>query len=151
MKFDDGGTGSGSFIYDEDTGHISAVSISTTAGSTLSGYIYIAHPHVPTVPSPLTNASFVSLSGIPTAPMESILLFYFDPQISNAGGVVDLLGNSHEGICNDHIFCYGASTDAIRYVTSGFLQGSVVPVPASVLLFGSGLIGLVGVARKIKV
>jgi len=33
---------------------------------------------------------------------------------------------------------------------SGFVQQTVVPVPAAVWLFGSGLIGLVGMARRKK-
>jgi hypothetical protein len=36
-------------------------------------------------------------------------------------------------------------------VQSGNVGGAVVPVPAAVWLFGSGLIGLVGVARRKKV
>jgi hypothetical protein len=36
-------------------------------------------------------------------------------------------------------------------VTSGFFGGStVVPVPAAVWLFGSGLLGLIGIARRKK-
>jgi hypothetical protein len=34
---------------------------------------------------------------------------------------------------------------------SGFVQQVVVPVPAAVWLFGSGLIGLIAVARRKKV
>ena len=44
----------------------------------------------------------------------------------------------------------GSPGDYIRVLTD-FSPGAVVPVPAAVWLFGSGLIGLIGIARRKKV
>lgn len=152
MIFDDGGTGSGSFIYDEDTGHVSEVLIKTTAGSTLTpGYTYLmANAHVPVIPGPSTGIAFVSLSGIPAAPVETILSLGFSPQLTNAGGMVDLLNDSFEAICEEHIWCFGPSVDAQRFLVSGSMKASVVPIPAAAWLFGSAL-GLLGWVTRKKV
>jgi len=152
MKFDDGGTGAGSFIYDEDTGDVSAVSISTTAGSTLTpGYTYTSvRIHWVLIPGPKANVSFTTLSGIPAAPLESILSLDFNPQLTNAGGVVDLLATSIEGICDEPIFCFSSSADATRYIISGSMKSSIIPIPPAIWLFGFGLLGLVGIARRKK-
>ena len=37
LVFDDGGTASGSFVYDADSHHFSAINLATTAGSILPG------------------------------------------------------------------------------------------------------------------
>ena len=60
--------------------------------------------------------------------------------IQGAGGVWqngDLLATDYDGISNSTV-TYGNATITV----------SAVPVPAAVWLFGSGLIGLVGIARR---
>ncbi len=42
VTFDDGGTASGSFVYDAVTNTVSAVNIVTTAGTTFGGTTYTA-------------------------------------------------------------------------------------------------------------
>ena len=44
----------------------------------------------------------------------------------------------------------GSPGDYIRVLTD-FSPGAVIPIPASVWLFGSGLLGLIGIARRKKV
>ena len=40
MTFDDGGTASGSFVYDAVTNTYSAINVTTTTGATLAGATY---------------------------------------------------------------------------------------------------------------
>lgn len=51
----------------------------------------------------------------------------------------------------DGITYGGVDNGYLQYPTAWFFKATVVPVPAAVWLFGSGLIGLVAVARRKKV
>lgn len=154
------GVATGSFTYDADTNTYSNVNITTTGSgiwgtdncgdSVLCGtYIRATNLY-----APLTSTS---LQITPTAsdPVDSTgyygISFKFDSALTNAGGTVQLLtsgGTDGEGICkNPDCLPEGAAgVTAFR----GFSGGSVsaVPVPAAVWLFGSALIGLVGIRRK---
>ena len=65
---------------------------------------------------------------------------------------------THEEVTNLYLtvgarFWVGANrvTDASSHTSRGsYLVRSVIPVPASVWLFSSGLIGLIGIARRKK-
>lgn len=69
-----------------------------------------------------------------------LLAFYGLPDISYLGGLnisFSTTGNMGDSFTSDQIF-------------SGDIINQPVPVPAAIWLFGSGLIGLVGVARRKK-
>ena len=58
----------------------------------------------------------------------------------------------HAGSWEDRIWSYSHGTNAGGFAGLVLIQDtSVVPIPAAVWLFGSGLLGLVGVARRKKV
>ena len=58
---------------------------------------------------------------------------------------VDLTGNFEDGYLN--LYGYGYETSANSAIAAG---AGVVPVPAAAWLFGSGLLGLIGMARRKK-
>ena len=86
----------------------------------------------------------------------------------NGSSRTELLSFSISGVADDTIYSYAmgstlkpaateffaahiAGFDAIDGVTSAqFAGSSPVPVPAAIWLFGSGLIGLIGIARRKK-
>lgn len=85
----------------------------------------------------------------------------FDPRAAGNGGILDAT-NIATLTCSDGTTCGNGATFSMDYYAvvpaGGFtgvlyklhLEGTIeaVPVPAAVWLFGSGLLGLVGVARR---
>jgi len=68
----------------------------------------------------------------------------------------DLLNPPGEPDWTDGYWTVGTSTAYYEewitgYVPTAMFGGSPVPIPASVWLFGSGLIGLIGIARRKKI
>lgn len=95
VTFDDGGSASGSFIFDADTVTYSGVSISTTPGSAFTGALYdyeIAG----------TAIYFYALRSfdLPTFIGDPFFLLGYSSPLTNAGGVIPL-SISPEGLCND--------------------------------------------------
>jgi hypothetical protein len=60
---------------------------------------------------------------------------------NNAGGIEDHLALSNGGLWNDE----GTAISSVR----GYVA-EVVPIPPAVWLFGSGLLGLIGISRRKK-
>jgi hypothetical protein len=132
--FDDGGSASGSFVYDSPTNTYSAINISTTSGSAFGGASYHdPHPaggssnsgNLSTVP----DASAGGLTGLPT------LLLGYASGLTNVGGTVMLGGGSAESTCSN-ASCSAASIK--RMLIAGSLTASL-PIKFSLgLTFADG-------------
>ena len=93
ILFNDGGTGSGSFIYDEDSDSFSSVSISTTLGTTITTaktYTSLAR-HTVNPPGPADFIALVSYTGVLPEPGDRRLALIFNAPITNAVGVIRCL------------------------------------------------------------
>ena len=125
-------TGTGTIVYDDVTNLLSW-DIAYTAG-TMIGTPTVSHFHGPA------------------------------PVGSNAGVQVDIVANSGGSIASPMI---GSATitqaqeadllGGLWYINihstaypGGGIRGQVVPIPAAVWLFGSGLLGMIGIARRKK-
>jgi len=144
--FDDGGTASGSFVFDADTGVYSSINIITTAGSTLSGDSY-------GVPFPPYGGNEEIMLAVPEALADLtgslVLAVTWADLLTNAGGSVyaDLMESLvAEFICLDAT-CF--KVDSARFLVSGFIT-SEVPLPAALPLFAAGLAGVASLRRRKK-
>jgi hypothetical protein len=123
---DDGGTVSGSFVYDADTNTYSAINITTTQGSSsLPGETYSGFS-IPVAPS-ATFVLFERTQRTTTSPPpdytdQNTLAFQFAPGLTNAGGSVAPSFMS-ESACGD-IIC---SVNSPTVTLSGVIVGTPVP------------------------
>ncbi len=79
---------------------------------------------------------------------ERLFNAYTDPMAANLGQLLHLIASDTE-LVDDAVLFRGQallSANGIFQISGG--QLAAVPVPAAVILFGSGLIGLVGIARR---
>jgi hypothetical protein len=152
VTFVDGGTATGSFVFDADTGTYSSIDIVTTAGF---GYPAETFTTVCTSPckgetagaddmlllTSITSADFTGMPGL------AIFTPLRDP-LSDAGGVIELTGGTaYEALCANST-CEGP-TGVARHVESGELDGveiSAVPEPSTAILFCSAAL-LLGLGR----
>jgi PEP-CTERM motif len=142
VAFDDGGTASGSFVFDALTNTYSAIDIITTAGSAFGGATYTGiDPGFPSTSGQLilvTNPLLSDFTGT------AVLELDFGP-LTNLGGTFPVAGG--EGTC-DNTGC--SSGTELRAITAGEVTGVVAtPEPSALLLLVMGLAGLAGaVAAK---
>lgn len=148
MTFDDGGTGSGSFIYDADTNTYSNINITTTVGSVLPGDTYLypdllyALSQAPDYFMAL-DATGADLTGF------SFLTTVFSPSaLTNAGITTSITGGT-EGTCGNPDCSILEVEASFRNVTGGRVTADIVtvPEPETIALFGLGLLGL-GLASR---
>jgi hypothetical protein len=139
---DDGGTASGSFVYDADTNTFSAINLVTTAGSVLGGGTFSV-----LLDGGATAAAFVPAGALDGAPLLQLI---FDVPLTNDGTLV-LLANpvfppasSFEATCEDGD-CLSAAFG--RSFVDGALLGAPVPVPAAAWLLG-GALGVLPLVRR---
>ena len=146
VTFADGGTASGSFIYDADLNAYSAVNVTTTAGSViLTGATlqYVAPGLAPTSGEVLTAASNAGdLTGT------RAFALFFSSALTDAGGTVFLDGQ--EASCGDATCSFPSPPS--RLVNAGSVTGTAAyPVPAlspwamlatALLLVAAGLVAL---------
>ena len=154
VQFDDGGTAFGSFFYDADTNIFSNIDITTTTGTTFTGTYYeFMNPDI------TPYADSLHLTATPgTADGTRAFNINLVSIMTNAGGAISLLTppapTSFEGLCSGPICNSFKPAPDNRLVISGWVSTSAsitpVPIPAAVWLFGSGLLGLIGVARRKK-
>ena len=123
VTFTDGGTASGSFMYDPATNTYSNVNITTTTGSVRTGATYHFVSGPPNPPSgnfilQLTVGSG-NLSGTP-----AFALVFTGLGLTNSGGTVSVLSGL-EAFCNDAV-CSGPAAPS-RTTTAGSVVGSATP------------------------
>jgi len=152
VTFDDGGTASGSFVYDAATNTYSAIDVTTSAFGLRPPVTYTSFSDV-ALPS---NTGFLfgpNSGGDFTG--ASFLMWLFDSPLTDLGGTVQVSIpppiDSIEAICGDP----GCSDSAasFRSVSGGEVIAAVAtPEPSTFLLVSMGLIALLaGVAiRKIS-
>ena len=123
VTFNDGGTASGSFVYDAETNGYSDVSITTTTGTIRTGATY---------PGPVygfANSSFVGpLTGSPNIG-ERIFQIYTEPR-TDAGGVLEVFDYSSEDNCAS-ADCSSPGSPS-RTVVTGTLVGGPVSAPEAI-------------------
>lgn len=137
--FNDGGTASGSFVYDADTNVFSDMFIATTNGSERTGAIY-----GDVISGGNTAFSAVPNAGFPSLVSSSNLLVMFASALTNAGGLVDVF-MGQEATCNSEN-C-SSITGPLRFLEEGVVVAST-PIPAALPLFLTGLVALVAVGRR---
>jgi hypothetical protein len=129
VTFNDGGTASGSFLFDADTNTFSDVNISTflSNGNPVASYV-----------SALGDATgFASVIPSPF----SVLTFGFSSPLTNLGGEIALLPTTE--------FAFVGGLPLSRSISAGSVSAAATPIPTPALL--PGLIGLgMGIARKRK-
>ena len=145
VVFDDGGTLTGSYTYDADFNTISSHNVITTAGSTLVfDTDYALATVIPYADGfDMNKHSYINILSVVT-----------DGYINDGTGrlAYTLIGSVEVWNGGRKARC-GKTTPCItRHVVSGNLTSNgvppSVPVPAAAWLFGSGLVGLIGVARR---
>lgn len=118
--FDDGGSVSGTFVYDYDTNTYSAVNVTTTAGATLPGAVYTTQAIYG------GSNAFALVTATGANPGEPLLTVTITGSMNNAGGLRNIAGDQ-EAIC-DGPSCAFVSLSP-RVFTSGTLTGVVLPPP----------------------
>lgn len=149
VLFEDGGTATGSFIYDADTNAYSGINITVTDGSlspiaTLTALLAGGN----------ADGAFVPAAGDLTGSPYLQLLYYNGP-LTNAGGLVYLIDpyqpefSSFDGTCSN-ASCSSATFG--RLMIDGGIIGApaVVPLPGALGLFASaaGLAGALARRRR---
>lgn len=136
VKFDDGGTASGTFATDSTTGDLLTYNIDTTAGSTLGAFHYDPSTSLIFGNNVFTSNSFVVVK---TDSTKYINFAFVNPLTTGGIDAFKLGGfpNSYE--CNN--------CGSVRNVTAGVATTGAVPEPASWALLVVGF-GLVGVATR---
>lgn len=144
VTFDDGGTASGSFVYDALTNTYSSIDIITAGGSAFGGATYTSLSGV------FGSSSTGMLLGASGDLTNTALLFLiFGADLTGSGGTVPLTGVG-EGTC-DNSDC-SAST-LLRSITAGDVVATVsTPEPSALSLLGLGLATLLAGAaiRKLS-
>ena len=97
VEFDDGGTASGTFMYDAITDTFSNYNIVTTAGSALGGAVYSdAYPFTPSDKAFIVVTTDASPAGGDVTG-ENVLYMVLASPMTNAGGTIMVLSDADGG------------------------------------------------------
>lgn len=142
VAFNDGGSLTGSFVYDYTAQTISSVNVQSTAGSAFGGTSYTAGINV------LTGALLLTTDQVPPAndlAGENILGLILVLPFAGSNG----LGSFNESVCPLVGACAESTLTTLRTtLPGGTIVGSVVPVPAALPLLVSGFAALVALRRR---
>lgn len=148
--FEDGGSLTGTFVYDADIavfGQYSGVNLMTTAAGMFPGEIYLDESpgflSGPNVSAFVTDASLPDLTGTPALGLTVLV------PLTNAGGTIDLFPHDTiEAVCNNPT-CFSAVAP-VRRLESGTVSTipPAVPEPATWTLIGLGALALVARRRR---
>jgi PEP-CTERM motif len=147
VTFADGGTASGSFVYDADTNTVTSVDITTMGGSIMGATYTLVDPGYGPYASEIVFVTG-SLADYTDTPA---LYIGFSTDLTDSGGTdpIALGYNYGEYTCNDTGCTSGTE---VRGVTAGDVVAPTAktPEPASLslLLLGIGILGLAGMKRK---
>jgi PEP-CTERM motif len=158
VTFDDGGTASGSFVFDATTSTLSSISIVTTAGTTSprpgTPFGGTAYTGVNTgAPSGFPPLSF-DIAVVPDVTIDLTGSMVLDlelpmPGLTDSGGTVSLLAmTAAEDICSNSD-CSVVDDSPFRFAAGELVSPvATTPEPSAFLLLGMGLVCLAGVAKR---
>jgi len=129
VTFADGGTATGSFVYDPGTNTYSSIGIITTPGTAFSGTTY---EFIDSATSSATGAGFLTSAASDQTGADGLALFYNSSLAG--GGTIPLKTKSAEVTCTN-ANCVNVSL--IRTVSAGSVAEA--PEPYSMLLFAVAL------------
>jgi hypothetical protein len=150
--FGDGGTATGSFVYDATTNTFSSVNITTTAGSLAGAPGAVTFISAAAV-SNSNSAVFLTIpAGNPTG--TPFLFLTFTSPLTNSGGISSLLLDGADlALCSNPACSttnsMGDSTflGPARQISNGHVIGTQIaptPIPSSLILVLSGLFAVSG-------
>lgn len=143
VSFEDGGTATGSFGFDADTGNFSNVNITTTTESLFGGTTYSA------IGNFANDINLDFRNPIENSAKQYRFAAPLSAQMTNAGGTIAFKFelSVFEFLC-DAADCNQASE--IREITAGSIVASPVPIPAALplLISALGAFGYLGWRRK---
>jgi hypothetical protein len=138
VTFEDGGEATGSFVYDDVAGTYLNIKIVTTSVGPFQGFDTAAFPSRVGVQEPTR----FTVAGSAADGSQSVLGLFWDVSLvgvnSGTVGITTIPNLSRASV--------ETNGDLSRLVYGGQIRA--VPLPAAAWLFGSGLIGLVGVAKR---
>lgn len=139
VVFHDGGTASGSFVYDADLNAYSSIDITTTAGTEQSGAHYTQwtslYPHTAEEVVFVEDGAGIDLTGA------AVFQILYAP-LTNAGGIGDLSAG-FEAICADAGCTTIVGSQRLFGANNGILAAAnAVPEPGSIAILGTALLGI---------
>ncbi len=148
VTFDDGGTASGSFTYDVDTGAYSAISINTTAGSVIN----TAMNYDVTNAGCLTLDEIICFLNVADGPDYTddlgVTFAWVGTPLTNAGGTVALTGAREYHCANAS--CSIVDLDApLRLLATGSITTESI-VPPETFSVGGTVSGLTGTGLALQ-